>query len=174
MLLSKEEKMKNLSLIAAMGKNHEIGLDNHLLWHIPEDLQFYKKMTWGKNVVVGRNTLFSMPAKAFEGRVAYVLSPDKLDVNFDVNSFDNMKALLDFIESREEEFMVIGGASMYLQFLPYVDTMYLTEIDENYEADTFFPEFDVNDFDVELMGEYSYNNINYSRNKYVRKKVNNG
>ena len=163
--------MKNLSLIAAMGKNHEIGLDNHLLWHIPEDLKFYKETTWGKNVIVGRNTLFSMPPKAFEGRVAYVLSPDKLDVNFDVNSFDNINSLLSFVEEREEEFVVIGGASMYQQFLPYVDTMYLTEIDEYFEADTFFPYFNEEEFDVELMGEYSHNEMNYKRNKYTRKKV---
>ena len=163
--------MKNLSLIAAMGKNHEIGLDNHLLWHIPEDLKFYKETTWGKNVIVGRKTLFSMPEKAFEGRVAYVLSPDKLDVNFDVNSFDNINNLLSFVESREDDFIVIGGASMYEQFLPYVDTMYLTEIDEYFDADTFFPYFDEEEFDVELMGEYSHNDLKYKRNKYTRKKV---
>ena len=142
--------MKNLSLIAAMGKNHEIGLDNHLLWHIPEDLKFYKETTWGKNVIVGRNTLFSMPEKAFEGRVAYVLSPDKLDVNFDVNSFDNINNLLSFVESREDDFIVIGGASMYEQFLPY---------------------FDEEEFDVELLGEYSHNNLKYKRNKHTRTKV---
>ena len=163
--------MKNLSLIAAIGKNKELGLDNHLLWHIPEDLAFYKKMTYGKNVIVGRNTLFSMPPKAFEGRVAYVLSPDVLDVSFDVNSFDSIDRLLEYIKDSEGEFMVIGGASIYKQFLPYVDTMYLTEVDEYFNADTFFPEIDLNDWEVELLGEYSYNELNYTRNKYVRKRV---
>ena len=163
--------MKNLSLIAAIGKNKELGLDNHLLWHIPEDLAFYKKMTYGKNVIVGRNTLFSMPSKAFEGRVAYVLSPDDLDVSFDVNSFDSIDRLLEYIKDSEGEFMVIGGASIYKQFLPYVDTMYLTEVDEYFNADTFFPEIDLNDWEVELLGEYSYNELNYTRNKYVRKRV---
>ena len=163
--------MKNLSLIAAIGKNRELGLDNHLLWHIPEDLVFYKSMTWGKNVVVGRNTLFSMPSKAFENRTAYVLSPDDLDVNFDVNSFSNIDSLLAVIEDSEDEFMVIGGASIYKQFLPYVDTMYLTEVDEYFNADTFFPEFDVNDWNIESLGGYSYNDLNYTRNKYTRKRV---
>ena len=163
--------MKNLSLIAAIGKNRELGLDNHLLWHIPEDLAFYKEMTWGKNVVVGRNTLFSMPSKAFENRVAYVLSPDDLDANFDVNSFNNIDSLLSFIEDSEDEFMVIGGASIYKQFLPYVDTMYLTEIDEYFNADTFFPEFDISDWNIESLGQFSYNELNYTRNRYIRKKV---
>ncbi len=163
--------MKNLSLIAAIGKNRELGLDNHLLWHIPEDLVFYKEMTWGKNVVVGRNTLFSMPSKAFENRTAFVLSPDNLDVSFDVNSFDSMDKLLNYIGTNKDEFMVIGGASIYQQFIPYVDTMYLTEVDEYFNADTFFPEFDVNEWDVEVLGEYSYNELNYTRNKYTRKRV---
>ncbi len=162
--------MKNISLIAAIGKNRELGLDNHLLWRIPEDLIFYRDMTWGKNVIVGRNTLFSMPSKAFEGRVAYVLSPDALDVNFDVNSFDSMDKLLNYVKNSDDEFMVIGGASIYNQFLPYVDTMYLTEVDEYFNADTFFPEFDKNDWDVESLGEYSYNELNYVRNKYVRRR----
>lgn len=163
--------MKNISLIAAIGKNKELGLENHLLWHIPEDLAYYKKTTWGKNVIVGRNTLFSMPAKAFEGRVAFVLSPDPLDVNFDVNSFDNLDNLLSYIEKSNEEFMVIGGASIYKQLLPYVDTMYLTEIDREYTADTFFPDFNKEDWDITPLGEYSYNDLNYVRNEYTRKKV---
>lgn len=163
--------MENLSLIAAIGKNNELGLDNHLLWHIPEDLAFYKEMTWGKNVVVGRNTLFSMPSKAFEGRTAFVLSPDNLDVNFDVNSFNNINTLLKYIKDSKDEFMVIGGASIYQQFLPYVDTMYLTEVDEYFNADTFFPVFALDDWDITSLGEYSYNELKYCRNKYIRKKV---
>lgn len=163
--------MKNLSLIAAIGKNNELGLNNHLLWHIPEDLTFYKQMTWGKNVVVGRNTLFSMPHKAFENRTAFVLSPDKLDVNFDVNSFDNIDNLLKFIENSEEEFIVIGGASIYQQFIPYVNAMYLTEINEYFNADTFFPDFNRNDWEKQELGVYAFGELEYARNKYTRKRV---
>lgn len=163
--------MKNLSLIAAIGKSKELGLDNHLLWHIPEDLKFYKDTTWGKNVVVGRNTLFSMPYKAFENRTAYVLSPDDLDVNFDVNSFSSIESLLEYIKDSNEEFIVIGGASIYKQFLPYVDTMYLTEINEYFYADTFFPEVNLNDWDITQLGVYSYNNLDYVRNKYTRRRI---
>lgn len=163
--------MENLSLIAAIGKNKELGLDNHLLWHIPEDLAFYKKMTYGKNVIVGRNTFLSMPPKAFDGRVAFVLSSDDLDVCFDVNSFNNMESLLSYIKDNKEEFMVIGGASIYEQFLPYVETMYLTEVDEYFNADTFFPEVNFNEWEEASLGEFLYNKLKYSRNKYVRKKV---
>lgn len=163
--------MKNLSLIAAIGKSKELGLDNHLLWHIPEDLKFYKDTTWGKNVVVGSNTLLSMPPKAFENRKAFVLSHKKIDNFLDVYSFNNIDSLLQLIKDSKEEFIVIGGASIYKQFLPYVDTMYLTEINEYFYADTFFPEVNLNDWDITQLGVYSYNNLDYVRNKYVRKKV---
>lgn len=162
--------MDNLSLIAAIGKNSELGLDNHLLWHISEDLAFYKKMTWGKNIIMGKRTMDSMPLKAFEGRNAFVLSDIPLDTMLDVNSFDNINTLLNYVKNSKEEFIVVGGASIYKQFLPYVKTMYLTEIDEYFNADTFFPDFNVDDYDVTLMGEYEDGNLKYVRNKYVRKK----
>lgn len=163
--------MKNLSLIAAIGKSKELGLDNHLLWHIPEDLKFYKDTTWGKNVIVGSNTLLSMPPKAFENRKAFVLSHKKIDNFLDVYSFNNIDSLLQLIKDSKEEFIVIGGASIYKQFLPYVDTMYLTEINEYFYADTFFPEVNLNDWDVTLLGKYSYNDLDYVRNKYTRRRI---
>ena len=162
--------MDNLSLIAAIGKNYELGLDNHLLWHIPEDLAFYKKTTWGKNIIMGKRTMDSMPAKSFENRNAFVLSDVPLDTTLDVNSFDSIDTLLNYIKNSKEDFIVVGGASIYRQFLPYVKTMYLTEIDEYFNADTFFPDFNIDNYDVTLMGEYQDGNLKYVRNKYVRKK----
>lgn len=162
--------MDNLSLIAAIGKNYELGLDNHLLWHIPEDLAFYKRITWGKNIIMGKKTMESMPSKAFEGRKAFVLSDTALDTMLDVNSFDNIDNLLNYVKNSSEDFIVVGGASIYKQFIPYVKTMYLTEIDEYFNADTFFPDFNIDNYDVTLMGEYQDGNLKYVRNKYVRKK----
>lgn len=162
--------MDNLSLIAAIGKNYELGLDNHLLWHIPEDLAFYKRITWGKNIIMGKKTMESMPSKAFEGRKAFVLSDTALDTMLDVNSFDNIDNLLNYVKNSSEDFIVVGGASIYKQFIPYVKTMYLTEIDEYFNADTFFPDFNIDNYDVTLMGEYQNGNLKYVRNKYVRKK----
>ena len=66
--------MKSLSLIAAIGYNNELGIDNHLLWKIPEDLSFYKRMTMGKNIIMGRKTFESMPPKAFIGRKPIILT----------------------------------------------------------------------------------------------------
>lgn len=164
--------MKNLSLIAAIGYSNELGIENRLIWHIPEDLAFYKKTTMGKNIIMGRKTLESMPPKALLGRNPIVLSSKELDKIYDVTSFKNIEELLNYIKkTKNEEFMVIGGSTIYEQFLPYVDTMYLTEIQENEEADAFFPLFNEEDWNIELIGDYLDNEIPYIRNKYTRKRV---
>ena len=124
--------MKNLSLIAAIGYNNELGLDNRLLWHIPEDLAFYKKMTMGKNIIMGRNTFESLPEGAFKGRNPIVLSTKEIDRYADVISYNNINDLIKRIENSDENFMVVGGAKVYEEFLPYIDVMYLTEIYKEY------------------------------------------
>ena len=120
--------MKNLALIAAVGYNNELGLDNRLLWHIPEDLTFYKKMTMGKNIIMGRNTFESMPVNALKGRNPIVLSSKDIDRYADVICYNNIENLLRMIENSSDDFMVVGGAKVYKEFLPYVDVMYLTEL----------------------------------------------
>lgn len=164
--------MRNLSLIAAIGYSNELGIENRLIWHISEDLAFYKRTTMGKNIIMGRKTLESMPPKALLGRNPIVLTSKDIDINLDVVCFKDINTLLNYItNTKNEEFMVIGGASIYEQFLPYVDTMYLTEIQENEEADAFFPVFDPDDWDVKLIGDFIDNDIPYIRNKYTRKKT---
>ena len=117
--------MKNLALIAAVGYNNELGLDNRLLWHIPEDLTFYKKMTMGKNIIMGRNTFESMPVNALKGRNPIVLSSKDIDRYADVICYNNIENLLRMIENSSDDFMVVGGAKVYKEFLPYVDVMML-------------------------------------------------
>lgn len=164
--------MENLSLIAAIGNYNELGIDNHLIWKIPEDLSFYKKMTIGKNIIMGRKTFESMPLVALKGRNPIILSTKPIDSICDVLSFNNIDILLDYIKKTKEEFMVVGGSKVYEEFLPYVDTMYLTELqnDKPFEADTFFPYFDENNWNSELIDSYMNNDIPYIRKKYVRKR----
>ena len=164
--------MNNLSLISAIGENRELGYNNELLWKIKEDLQFYKKTTMGKYVICGRKTYESMPYSAFIGRYPIVISRSQLDKMYDVISFDSIDKVLEFIKNNsDKEFMVIGGASIYEAFLPYVNTMYLTEISSSKKADAYFPWFDKDMWDIEELDDYSNNEIPYIRNKYVRKKV---
>lgn len=164
--------MKNLSLIAAIGPNRELGYNNKLLWHIKEDLAFYKKMTMGKNIIMGRNTLESMPKKALIGRKPIVLSKSLIAGDDLVKYFNHMDKLLEVIENSDEEFMVVGGASIYRQFLPMVDTMYLTFVSDSVVrvADCYFPEFDILDWDTELLKESNTDTLSYKIKKYVRKK----
>lgn len=163
--------MKNLALIAAMGYSNELGLDNRLIWHIPEDLAFYKQMTMGKNIIMGRNTFESMPVNAFKGRNPIVLSTKEVDKYADIICYNKMEDLLKYIENSEEDFMVVGGAKVYEEFLPYVDVMYLTEIYKNFEADTFFPLVDYRYWDSFKLADHTNEDIPYERNMYVRKKM---
>lgn len=163
--------MKNLSLIAAVGENYELGLDNHLIWKIPEDLRFYKKMTVGKNIIMGRKTLDSMPLKALEKRTPIVISRQQLEEHTSLDVYHDIKKLIEDIEQSDKQYMVVGGASIYELFLPYVDTMYLTEIKRSFIADTFFPYFNIDEWNIEEIGDFLDNELPYVRNKYTRKKV---
>lgn len=168
--------MDKLSLVAAIGRSNELGLNNRLIWKIKEDLMFYKKLTINQNIIMGRKTFESLPMAALKGRNPFILSSTYLDKHYDVNSFNSIETLLQYIDNTNQNFIVIGGSTIYNEFLPYVDTMYLTEIDENSNADTFFPYIDFSEWNIETIYSHSRdytnpNDISYVRNKYIRKKV---
>lgn len=162
--------MQNLSLVAAVGNGGELGYHNNLIWKIKEDLDFYKDLTMGKNIIMGRKTLESMPLKALEGRYPIVLTSQNLYVCSSVETFHNINTLLNYIEDTGKEFIVVGGATIYEQLLPYTDTMYLTEIKREAYADTFFPYFNKDDYHITEIGDSLDNNVPYVRNKYVKKR----
>lgn len=162
--------MQNLSLVAAVGNGGELGYHNNLIWKIKEDLDFYKDLTMGKNIIMGRKTLESMPLKALEGRHPVVLTSQNLDVCSSIETFHNINTLLNYIEDTGKEFIVVGGATIYEQLLPYTDTMYLTEIKREAYADTFFPYFNKEDYHITEIGDFLDNNVPYVRNKYVKKR----
>lgn len=164
--------MNNLSLIAVIGPNRELGYNNKLLWHIKEDLAFYKAMTMNKNIIMGRLTLESMPKSALKGRKPIVLTRSNIVSTDKIKYFDDIEKLLELIRNTEEEFMVVGGAKIYEQFLPYVNTMYLTSIDNdnNYECDCYFPKFNIYDWETQLLKEGNEGEISYQIKKYIRRK----
>jgi len=168
--------MENLSLVAAIGKNNELGLDNNLIWKIPEDLSFYRRLTAHNNIIMGRKTFESMPLRALEERNVFVISSKNLEQNYNITCFNSIEVLLDYVRITNEPFIVVGGSQIYEEFLPFVNTMYLTEIDEYANADTFFPAIKMDEWDVETIYynnevDYASGNIPYVRNKYVRKRV---
>lgn len=160
--------MNTLTIIAAIGKNNELGYKNDLIWHLPDDLKFFKEKTTGKTIVMGYNTFLSLP-KLLPNRKHIVLSSDKLDIK-DVTSFNNLEDLIKFIKEIEEEVFIIGGASIYKQFICLVDKMYLTEVESEFkEADVYFPEFNKDEWErIELL-ENENNNIRFKHIEYRKK-----
>lgn len=165
--------MKKLSLIAAIGENRELGYKKDLLYHIREDLMFYKKMTMGKNIIMGRVTLESMPKSALIGRNPIVLTRSSIQSNENIKYFNDINKLLEEIFNSDEEYMVVGGASIYQTFIEYVDIMYLTTIYDPVPkvADCYFPEFNLVDWDINLLIEGKDKDITYKIREYYRKKV---
>lgn len=162
--------MKNITLIAAIGKNRELGKDNTLIWNIPDDLKFFRDNTINKNIVMGINTLASLP-KLLPNRQHIVLTHRNVSLDPSVVVFHNMEDLLKYIKELNEEVMIIGGASIYKQFIEYADKMILTEIDDSKKADVYFPEFSLDDWDREMIINKEYDGLKYSHVIYTRKKV---
>ena len=133
--------MKKISIIVAIAQNNAIGLNNELLWHIPEDLKRFKRITSGHQVIMGRMTYLSLPFRPLKNRTNIVIT-DNLEERFEgcitVHSIEEAVGLC----SVNEESFIIGGGSVYRQFLPMCNKLYLTLVHKDFKADTFFPEID--------------------------------
>ena len=128
-----------LSIIVAMAKNRAIGRNGDLIWHNSRDLKQFKKITTGHTVIMGYKTYLSLPNhKALPNRRNIILSSrlDEAPEGFELT--DSINAALDMVKDEEEVF-IMGGGMVYEQFLPKADRLYLTRIDKAFEADTFFP-----------------------------------
>lgn len=129
-----------ISMICALGKNREVGFKNRLLWDLPKDLKHFKDITMGHTVIMGQNT-FESVGKALPGRknIVLTLDPDYQAENCEVSS--NLKEIAEKYKGAEEEVFIIGGASIYKQFIQYASKLYLTLVDDAPAADTFFPDY---------------------------------
>lgn len=155
-----------ISMIAAIGKNNELGKNNNLIWHIPNDMKFFKKTTMGHVVVMGRKTYESIPG-GLPGREIIVISTRPVDNNITV--FDNINIVVDKYKDSKLEIFICGGASIYKQFLPYADKLYLTEIDaEDKAADTFFPDFDKKKWKRRVLSKDTHKETNFEICSYER------
>ena len=129
-----------ISMIASVGKNRELGKDNNLIWHIPDDMKFFKETTMGHVVIMGLNTYKSLPTKLKDRKMA-VISDVEIDDN-EIEVFKDIDSVIDKYGNSKQEVFIIGGASIYKQFIEYANRLYLTEIDDVCsKADTFFPRF---------------------------------
>ena len=132
-----------LSIIVAKAKNNVIGKENKLLWHLPEDLKKFKELTTGHVIIMGRKTFESL-GKILPDRkhVVFTNNPDFKVDNENVEIVHSMLQIQEYIENDEENF-VIGGAMIYNLLMQYVNKMYVTEIDKEFEGDAFFPKIDL-------------------------------
>lgn len=128
-----------ISLIFAMDRNRLIGQNNQLPWHLPADLQYFKRVTTGHTVIMGRKTYESI-GKPLPGRKNWVISRQQPLQLEGCTTFSSVAELLNALEAQEEAF-VIGGAEVYRQFFPFADRLYITQLDEAFTGDTYFPEF---------------------------------
>lgn len=135
-----------ISLVWAMAQNRVIGRNNNLPWYLPEDLKYFKRITMGKPIIMGRKTFESI-GKPLPGRTNIVVTRNpgfSVEGVKTANSLDAAKALCESIAviDGSDEAMVIGGAEIYTQAMPLADRLYLTEVHAEVEGDAYFPEFD--------------------------------
>lgn len=159
-----------ISIIACKASNGVIGKNGKLPWHISEDLKFFKEITSGHSVIMGYRTWESLPVKPLKNRKNFVICregtvlPDNPDVEAVID-------LTEFFKRTDiNEVFVIGGESVYRKFIDFADEIYLTEIEEPVDGDTYFPEFDETKYAKTILGSGydSKENLTYKFCKYVK------
>ena len=131
-----------ISIIVAVSEDRGIGKDNKLLWHISEDLKRFKRLTFGNTVIMGKRTWESLPRRPLPGRRNIVLTDDKTENIENAVTAYSIEDSLSKCEKNEEIF-IMGGGSIYRQFMPFADRLYITHVHKKAPADIYFPEIDL-------------------------------
>lgn len=130
-----------ISIIVAASENNAIGLNNQLLWHLPNDLKFFKQTTWAMPVIMGRKTFESLAGKPLNGRLNIVISRQ---VDWNAEGVQKAGSLEEAISiaaiNHYKESFILGGGELYAASLPLAHTIYLTRVEAEFEGDTFFPD----------------------------------
>lgn len=167
-LILEVDIIKKIIIIAAVGKNLELGKDNNLIWKLSGDMKFFKNITMNKNIVMGYNTFKSLP-NLLPGRKHIILTHNKID-NPEVKTFSNFPNLMTYLNELDEDIYIIGGASIYNLFINIADEIVLTEINDIcHNADVYFPNFDKNNWNVINLCKVDEGKISYNHVKYLRK-----
>jgi dihydrofolate reductase len=138
-----------ISLVVAAAENNVIGKNNQLLWHLPKDMKYFKNLTWGMPVTMGRKTFESMGSKPLRGRKNIVITRQpgwRADGVFVVNGVDAAAALA--MEMNYKELFIIGGGEIYVIAFNLADKIYMTRVQAEPEGDTFFPVIEKNDWQL--------------------------
>lgn len=134
-----------ISLLVAASTNNAIGKNNQLLWHLPNDMKFFKNLTWGMPIIMGRKTFESINKKSLPGRLNIIITKEQ-NLNHLQNDTDTWvtysleEAIAQAQQTDCKEAFIIGGGQIYQAIMPIAERIYLTRVHANFEADTFFPE----------------------------------
>jgi dihydrofolate reductase len=131
-----------INIIVAYSKNYAIGKENKLLWHLADDMAFFKQQTSGKTVVMGKNTFLSLPRKfrPLPNRKNIVISrQESIEEHENLSWYKSLEEAISSLKKTGEEIYIIGGGTIYEQTLPLADVVYATEVNVNIEGDTYFP-----------------------------------
>jgi dihydrofolate reductase len=158
---------KPISIIVAVARNWAIGMNNQLLWHIPEDFRWFKKHTAGHPVVMGRRTWESLSVKPLPGRKNVVITDDPHDCFPGAICVGSIESAVNQMDAVGENF-IIGGGMVYRQFLPLAQRVYLTVIDKEFDADVWFPELDTREWTEIYRQEHLENDPGYTFLIYKR------
>ena len=159
--------MKSINLIAAVGENNELGYQNDLIWHLKEDMKFFRTTTSGHPIIMGRKTFESLP-HLLPNRTHLVLSHQSI-LNPEVKTFHSKEEIDAYLSKLDEEVFVIGGASIYKMFILEAMKIYLTEIKASHQADVYFPTFNKEEFNKKTLLEGEEQETHYTINQYTRR-----
>jgi len=159
-----------ITLIAAIGKNNEIGLNNDLLWRLPEDLMRFKCLTTGNTIIMGRKTYESI-GRPLPNRINIIITRNK---TFEAKGCLVLNSLEEALKACDaEECFIIGGASIYEQAFPLADKLELTLVDFEGEADTYFPNIDFSQWILSKKESHKANDkhaYDFQFNTYLKRK----
>ena len=156
------------SLIAAIGKNNELGKNGKLIFSIKDDMKFFRNTTMGHKILMGHKTWDSLPHK-LSGRTNIVISRNPVpDTDLTIN---DLPKFISENKKTDEEIFVIGGGMVYFELLKHAQNIYLTEVDAtDLDADTFFPAFDKSNYDQTIIKRGTENGLDYTISKYTLKR----
>jgi len=161
---------KRISIIVAIASNNAIGKNNDLLWHISRDLKRFKELTQEHYIIMGKTTYFSLPFRPLKNRTNMVITDiegEQIDDCLMAYSIEDAISKMD----HENENFIIGGGSVYRQFLPFADKLYITRVHKEFDADTFFPEISLKEWKLvektDILDD-TQNDFSYSFEIYKR------
>ncbi|AWG25142.1 dihydrofolate reductase [Flavobacterium kingsejongi] len=135
-----------ITMIAAAGENNELGKNNEMIWHLPDDFKRFKSITTGHHIIMGRKTFESFP-KPLPNRVHIVITRQENYTKEGCIVVKSMEEALQ-IAPKNEEVFIIGGGEIYTLGLPYADKIYLTRVHGTFEADAFFPAINLDQWKI--------------------------